>query len=783
MQRHRTACLLLAVFLGLQILVGPGASVASADIRTLQDANYNNNGNQNSTSWVIWVLLGGGLIWLFSHHHAQPSPNPTTTSRPAESPSPSPSASGSPGHPGTVSRTTGNEATPQPSDVKQHDVNPPTIFGGEIKTCDVSADGWFEPTQGVWQDDPVFDDHKTKQLTRTDISRPIYDAELPMINYRDTVLFGVEHYRLRNNQLVDLKATVPDSRHIIRIAVTSDCSGPPEPVRMRFDLVQAKTPFGTHIFTSGDLARIRLTGGRLATSETVNVDLPAPEGIPPPPMQPFVMAGYPGYLIKDELITDKGKPTGLFVLVGGRLHTTSGLRIGYVPAYLTKADAGDADVMAERAGKLKEDVDKFLPDYFPMIPNDVQGRVLDAIDLSSTDVVEREVRRTLRLGGISAFEGSEAAGVLARGARADRFVAELDRRLGALARLEGYDRFVALLRNRDLWLLRDAGTVGFSPDLRRAGAALPSGKIVVVDRNEDYVTVAHEFAHTLPYLWSVHEMDAQCSAPGNYHNDNGKGDKHEAYGFRLHNGGQPVRIEETRKSPLMRSEDNPEKIWIAQCTYWNLANELRKRPDPTVILVRGAALQSGRLTAGILWPSYELDSDTSLPRPTHGPAWSITMRDAGGHVVATYPFQPQWHDENGRTHKIVPFGFQLPYSDRVRRLELRTPSGFKVVRQFGDRAPTVQIISQRGGETVKALGGKVHLVWRASGDPRTTFLSTVLYSNDGGRYYQDRMFEATAESLDLRVDPKVRNHKVRIVVTDGTRSAEAAVTFHTSNAP
>jgi hypothetical protein len=52
--------------------------------------------------------------------------------------------------------------------------------------------GWFEPVQGVWQDDYTFADKPGKQLTeKKGTETPLYEAELKMVQGRDTLLFGI----------------------------------------------------------------------------------------------------------------------------------------------------------------------------------------------------------------------------------------------------------------------------------------------------------------------------------------------------------------------------------------------------------------------------------------------------------------------------------------------------------------------------------------------------------------------------------------------------------------
>jgi len=70
----------------------------------------------------------------------------------------------------------------------------------EHKPCPISGvSGSFEPAQAVWQDDPLdaahhFADKPGKQLTQ--ISPTSYEAELPMVRNKPTLLFGIDHDQL-----------------------------------------------------------------------------------------------------------------------------------------------------------------------------------------------------------------------------------------------------------------------------------------------------------------------------------------------------------------------------------------------------------------------------------------------------------------------------------------------------------------------------------------------------------------------------------------------------------
>ena len=93
--------------------------------------------------------------------------------------------------------------------------------------------GWFEPVQGVWQDDYTFDDKTGKQLSpRPGPGINRFKAELPMVAGRETLLFGVRGSKDPNN----------DPRRV-NITVQGEASGTKEvPVHVEIRLKGREKP-------------------------------------------------------------------------------------------------------------------------------------------------------------------------------------------------------------------------------------------------------------------------------------------------------------------------------------------------------------------------------------------------------------------------------------------------------------------------------------------------------------------------------------------------------------
>ena len=59
--------------------------------------------------------------------------------------------------------------------------------------------------------------------------------------------------------------------------------------------------------------------------------------------------------------------------------------------------------------------------------------------------------------------------------------------------------------------------------------------------------------------------------------------------------------------------------------------------------------------------------------------------------------------------------------------------------------------------------------------PALPLLTSVLYSADRGVTWTDQAFEQTITELEVKLDQKTSEHLVKVVATDGTRSAEAII--------
>lgn len=239
---------------------------------------------------LISLGLGGILYYFLRPHHPRtvsppPTPFPATTSRP----------------PGV---TYTPPASPTPDIVVYTPTPVPTIM--PCQTWQTS--GYMEPVQGVWQDDLTFDDKPHKQITL--VKKPaFYEAELPMVAGRDTVLYGIDHY-----QDGGVRKEGPGHSRIV-IAGQTTCTKPVE-VTVHFSLRDG--PLFEDLGTSVRY-QIPLDGPPLAAGATADWRV---EVYPQPysEKRAFKLLSRP-YHVWGEIFRDSD-PTGFRVdVIGDVVHT------------------------------------------------------------------------------------------------------------------------------------------------------------------------------------------------------------------------------------------------------------------------------------------------------------------------------------------------------------------------------------------------------------------------------------------------------------------------------
>jgi hypothetical protein len=669
----------------------------------------------SSSAWIYAGLGIGALIYVLTHHHPHTvSPSPTPSATPTPTPTPT--------VPPTVEATP-NIVTPTPTPVPT-----PTPCSYRL------TDGWFEPTQGPDQDDTTFVE-KPAVFTRTG-SAPnniSYYAPLYMIENRPTVLEGVDHYRDTNGQMVYVH-----SRPEVVFKGETNCTKPVD-VALNFTLLV----HGAHqvIYTTDTLTSIPLGGKAQKTFTKFSVIDHAPLGIPG--YSEFTISkADPDYAIVGEIIKHSdGGGTGMRVTVEGIETPTIGPQLIIVPVMLTRASARNSGTMTYMTGLThlwQRDLYDMVPDIYPLRPHGLpMPQIAPVLDLEDQVLVTLPYNTFFR--------------------QADKLVAAVGDRLAAMGSLAGAGRIVVMMQHSDYVDFESDESLGISWN----------DKVVAIDDTLQtaWKTIAHEVAHTLPHFpWSSAAMISECGL--DYHNKGGS----VAHGLQTMYASRPgrhLRLEHT----IALMQGGPYRyVWITQCTYHNLIGALTQKIDPPLTLVRGFIGRAAHGDVTRFAPSYDLMGTPDLRTSGHG-AYALVIRPPNAKPI-TYRFTPAFRDENGRPRAIVSFGYHIPRPADGSRVDLMGPHGKLASFTRSAHAPSLLVAAP----TVTNDGRAVHLQWSASA-PGHAILSSVLVSQNSNLMWP-QIFESRTSSATIPVGAHTRRLRIKVVVTDGSRSSEKALTVN-----
>lgn len=640
----------------------------------------------------------------------------------------------------SISIAKGKAPPPPPGESKVAIVTPPPASAFDpaqvAPPCSTwVTDGWMSPTQGVWQDDPTFEDKPRKQLTRrAGAGDPFYDAELGLVTGKPTLVFGVHHYRSSGSPVQ------VDSRDAIVLKGLTTCREP-KPVKLELSVTEGwGLPRVLH--DTGVIATIPLAGAMLPQPVPWEVTVPVRDGLPA--AAPFTLAHAGPYTLTGELLEADGARTGLRVRVLGQSYDLQGPTISVVPVVLQNlGDKGaPEDLYLRMAEGLVKETAEYTPDLFPLAHGKLPVRLL----------------------GQRSFVDKEIPDTWLEFRRVDATVAALNESLAADAFLNNHGRVVVFLRKQDFEAVFGAGAAGMavkSPVTPRNSASL-SWKVMFVSNVEDWSTVAHEIVHTLPSGWAKEGMEAECGRA--YHNLYDP----VANGERITEGGEVRRERKAGMIALMGPAVSTSKIWVTQCTWWHLLEQFIAGPaDPPVVLVRAWLGKQGNKVKGQLRPSYTIMGSADLA-PGKGP-WAIVVKDAAQKELGRFPIEPRFSDlERNVTRTVTSVAARLPLLPGMAELELVGPTGSLDKKVFSTEAPVVTIAPVA---PLTKGQGTVRLSWTAKTQAGTSALSTVSYSTDHGKTWASQAFELGASELEVTLDPKATSHRVRVTVTDGSRSS------------
>ena len=253
-------------------------------------------------------------------------------------------------------------------------------------------------------------------------------------------------------------------------------------------------------------------------------------------------------------------------------------------------------------------------------------------------------------------------------------------------------------------------------------------------------------------------MQAQCGK--DYHNLSGD----VAYGMQLTRNNKVIPPERRIGYPWDPMQSSGDKAWITQCTYANLLDALQNGVDPPILLTRfylASPVQGGVVAS--FQPAYET---LGVRSPKHQGTFSLVARDATGATVDEERFEPQWYDDNGRLYHEIAMQIRIPYDARIARLEIRRGAATLATMTMSATTPTV------GVDVASIVKRTVRLRWHGTVEAGRTARYTVFTSMDG-RWYDERIFEAPLTTAVLPIVAKRIPKYVRIVVTDGSRNAQA----------
>ena len=258
-------------------------------------------------------------------------------------------------------------------------------------------------------------------------------------------------------------------------------------------------------------------------------------------------------------------------------------------------------------------------------------------------------------------------------------------------------------------------------------------------------------------------MLAQCDK--NYHNTSDG----VAYGVQTMKLSNPITGEQHYGWPFDIMQGAGEEAWISQCTYDNLIGALRGEVDPLMLIVRFYLAQPvhGGIV-GKLRPAYV--THATLSQTVRAGKFTITAYGAGG-VVDRGTFDPQWSDENNFDRNIISVQYRFKYNPAITRIELRAPNGALLDSMSMSKAAPAVAVDQ-----ARRVGRKIRVAWHGSGEARRELLYSVFLSSDRKVFY-----EWSFERPETHIDLTLRRHStfkprfVKVVVTDGSRSAETVV--------
>jgi LPXTG-motif cell wall-anchored protein len=228
------------------------------------------------------------------------------------------------------------------------------------------------------------------------------------------------------------------------------------------------------------------------------------------------------------------------------------------------------------------------------------------------------------------------------------------------------------------------------------------------------------------------------------------------------------------------SDDSGE--WVDQCTYRHLMTTLQPGGDPTVLVVRALLTRPDAPKGGLgsFLPAYDVEGEPDLAPDSTGD-YAIVLRGGDARVLARYPFTPRFSDDKGGPPlDVISVTYRVPLAPGLSTIELDGPGGKLLdARAYGAQAPVGELLTPRSGAKVGSGTRRIHVAWRTRSATGAPVVASLFYSADGGQLWQPQLLEQQRASFDVRLQPG-GHHVIKLLVTDGSRSAQAIVAIRTT---
>ena len=632
----------------------------------------------------------------------------------------------------------------------------------ENETCKIKdPDTLFQPMQGVWQDDYIFADVNGKRIRKT--APATYYAEIPMVKGRDSLIFGlrgdINPETDQQRRKIVFKATTTGTVDVL--------------VKVKITLVQGG---GKKTIYESPAATAMPLDGPCGVERPFEFGFSAPAGLPDPGTFKFDRKG-PYEIVAELVRADNNNPSGLSGKVLGEVVETFSPETHFLPVTIRQLSIGlNATRLIRWSNKLASLAYDFIPDYYPLQPASFH-----AVRYNST----RDMNDTINNASTDFFNYVQAVvwsgnyvepKILPRifeGMKQEAMIAALSDEIGTAGQLGGAGRIIVPLWPTDYDMIQSIPSTAFAASKKVIFISYdPLGSNGSVSK-----TIAHELAHTMDYIWSSDKMESQCGI--DYHNK----DELMAHGFRivykgneaLPRGGTSAGVR-TLMGPRRADVYNETNYtyWISQCTYWNLVNQLQKKPDPDLILVRGILARNTTQLFGSLLPFYAFQGEPELDESSSGQTF-IILKSSSGSKLAKYSFDPMWEiPDIDKDRNLISFSYRVPNIPGTVEIDLVGPEGVLATKKLSLNPPSVKIT-----KPVNIGYESAEVKWVGSDPDGDDILYTVLYSSDGGKTWATQLFEKPATELSVQLDSTSFQHKIKVIATDGSRSSEDVVEFST----